>query len=215
MAEYACSCCHTPFLNPHPLDEIGRCPVCRLGLSQFDAAFSYGAYDGKLRELIHLFKYQSVRPLAGPFGRLLITALPLNLAFDAVAPMPMHWFRRWRRGFNQAELLAQAVARHTGRPCLRALKRTRLASAQAGLSAAARRSNASGSFAAKPSPGLRGRHILLVDDVLTTGATARAAAGALKRAGAARVTLLTLARTDRRSSLAVPGQPFTLAMGAS
>lgn len=186
-------------------------------MSEFDAAYSYGSYDGNLRDLIHLFKYARVRSLARPFGRLLISALPLNLRFDAVVPMPMHWLRRWRRGFNQAELLARAVAKHTGLPCLKALRRTRSVPAQAGLTAAQRRRNTTGTFAAaRRKLALEGRHILLVDDVLTTGSTARAAAAVLKRAGAARVTVLTLARADRRHYLGdmSGGQSYTIALGA-
>lgn len=216
MAEYACSCCHTPFLNDHPLDELGRCPLCRLGLSNFDAAFSYGVYDGKLRDLIHLFKYGKVRSLSRPFGRLLIGALPLGMRFDAVVPMPMHWLRRWKRGFNQAELLGRAVARHAGVPLVEALRRTRMAAAQAGLSSSQRRRNVAGSFGIDRPGAIRGQHVLLVDDVLTTGATARAAAGVLKRAGAARVTVLTLARADRRHFIGglSGGTSYTVALGA-
>ena len=215
-AEYSCSCCHTPFLNSYPLDEMGRCPLCRLGLSNFDAAFSYGVYDGKLRDLIHLFKYGKVRSLARPFGRLLIAAMPLGMRFDAIVPMPMHWLRKWKRGFNQAELLARAVARHSGIPLVNALRRTRRAPAQAGLSASQRRRNAAGSFGIRRPEAVRGRHILLVDDVLTTGATARAAASVLKRAGAARVTVLTLARADRRHFIGglSGGSSYTVALGA-
>ena len=65
-----------PFVNRFPLDETGRCALCRLGLRGFDAVYSYGSYEGSLRKLIHLFKYDGVRPLAGTFGRFLAQALP-------------------------------------------------------------------------------------------------------------------------------------------
>lgn len=216
VAEYACSCCHTPFLNPYPLDVLGRCPLCRYGLSEYDAAFAYAAYDGKIRDLIHMFKYGGVQELAQPLGRMIVAGLPLGIPFDAIVPMPMHWLRQLLRGYNQAELLARAVARHTGLPLLNALRRTRAVAPQAGLTRAQRRVNARGSFACRQPQAVTGKKILLVDDVLTTGATARAAAGALKKAGAARVTVLALARADRRQLAGgwSGGTSYTIALGA-
>jgi ComF family protein len=181
------------------LDEAGQCALCRLGFRGFDAAYCYGCYEGALRELIHLFKYDKVRTLAPRFGEWLALALPRETAFDLVVPVPLHWLKRWQRGFNQAELLAREVARRWRAPLLRIARRKRYTAAQAGLTNAQRRKNAAGAFTVKGR--LDGKHVLLVDDVLTTGATASACARALKRAGAARVTLLTLARTDRRTSV--------------
>ena len=200
-AEYFCAACRTPFQSRFPLDEQGRCALCRLGLRGFDAAYSFGAYEGVLRELIHLLKYGRVRSLAGPLGERLASALPLDQHFDVVAPVPLHWRRRLARGFNQAALLARAVARRYAAPVSRALKRRRRTSNQAGLSHAKRRANVSGAFVVRRPDRVRGRRVLLVDDVMTTGATASACAAALKRAGAAYVAVLTLARTDRRMFL--------------
>jgi ComF family protein len=175
-------------------------------LSEYDAAFAYAVYDGKIRDLIHMFKYGGVRELAQPLGRMIIAGLPLGIPFDAIVPMPMHWLRQWLRGYNQAELLARAVAHHTGLPLLNALRRTRAVAPQAGLTRAQRR---------QPQA-VKGKQILLVDDVLTTGATARAAAAALKKAGAARVTVLALARADRRQLAGgwSGGTSYTIALGA-
>ncbi len=183
----------------------------------FDAAYSYGSYEGPLRELVHIFKYGGVQTLAKPFGRFLIAALPFNTPFDVVVPMPMHWFRRWRRGFNQAELLARALTRHTGLPLVHALRRAKSAKAQAGLTRAERRRNVMGAFAPAHAEKFRGKRVLLVDDVLTTGYTARAASSVLKRAGAARVTVITLARADRRHWLeGLSGsEPQSIALGAN
>jgi ComF family protein len=103
--------------------------------------------------------------------------------------------RRWKRGFNQSELLARLLARRTGLPLLKALSRPRSTRAQAGLSNHARRMNVTRAFRARP---VEGKRILLIDDVMTTGSTATACAQALKRAGARRVALLTVARADRR-----------------
>ena len=203
-AEFACSACQTPFASRYPLDGQGLCSLCRLGLPGYEGAYSYGFYDGPLRHLIQLFKFEGVPSLAHPLGRYLVRAVPRDRTFDVVVPMPLHWFRRWRRGFNQSELLAREVARRLGLPLsTRALGRQRHAAPQSGLSSAARRRNVAGLFAVSDRKSIEGRRVLLVDDVLTTGATAQAAAHALKRAGAAQVVVLTLARADRREYVAV------------
>ena len=194
-AEFFCSSCRTPFENSFPLDEAGRCGMCRSGLRGFDAAYSFGAYEGVLRNLIHLFKYGKVRTLAGPLSGLLAQAMPRDEVFDATVPVPLFWLRRIKRGFNQSELLARGLARRTGIPVVNALGRVRPTPTQAGLSNSARRSNVSKAFRARD---VRGKRILLIDDVMTTGATAAACALALKQAGARRVALLTVARVDRR-----------------
>jgi ComF family protein len=143
--------------------------------------------------------------LAAPLGRYLTKALPVDgPLFDLVVPMPLHWFRRWRRGFNQSELLAREVSRRLGLPMAAGvLARRRHAPPQSGLSSAARRRNVAGLFSVKDRLEVEGRRVLLVDDVLTTGATAQSAARALKSAGAAQVVVLTLARADRREFVSV------------
>lgn len=203
-AEYFCVLCRTPFLNRAPLDEEGRCGLCRRGLRAFDAAYSWGAYEGRLRELIHLFKYGGVRPLGKLLGEWMALAMPRELGFDRVVPTPLHWRRRLRRGFNQAELLAREVARRFGKRPENLLRRVRATEVQAGLSHSARRANVAGAFRVRRGVSLEGQRVLLVDDVMTTGATATACAQALKRAGARYVAVLTLARADRRPLLAMP-----------
>lgn len=200
-AEYQCIACRMPFVNRFPLDEEGRCAMCRLGLSGFDAVYSYGSYDGALRKLIHLFKYNGVRPLAAHFGKLLAVALPREERFDLIVPMPLHWRRRWERGYNQARLLAREISKRWNAPVGSVVRRTRWTRPQAGLSNAKRRANVAGVFRMKRGTRLDGMRVLLVDDVLTTGASASACARVLKRAGARRVTVLALARTDRRTLL--------------
>lgn len=185
-------------MTPYPLDENGLCGLCRRGLNGFDAAYSLAAYEGRLRKLIHLFKYGRIATLAAPLGEFLAVAIPRHTPFDAVIPMPLHWRRRWGRGFNQAGLLAREVARRSGVPVIHAVRRKRATPPQAGLTNRQRRLNVAGAFAANPRASVRDLSVLLVDDVLTTGATASACAAALKRAGARRVAVLTLARADRR-----------------
>jgi len=200
-AEFYCVSCRTPFLNRAPLDESGRCALCRLDLNGFDQVYSFGAYEGVLRKLIHVFKFGGVRTLQRPLGALMAQALPRELSFDAVVPMPLHWRRRWQRGFNQSELLAREIARKWSVPVRALVRRKRATAPQAGLTSAQRRKNVQGAFGVKKGMRLKGMRLLLIDDVLTTGATASACARALKRAGAAQVTFLALARRDRRSAL--------------
>lgn len=200
-AEYFCISCRTPFVNSFPLDSEGRCALCRSGLRAFDAAYSYGPYGGTLRELIHLLKYRGIQPLAAPLGGFLLRSLPRDEAFDAIVPVPLHWRRRWQRGFNQAELLARTVAHSTGIPARNMLRRVRATSTQAGLTNSARRRNMIQAFRCGRAEQVRDQRILLVDDVMTTGSTAAACARALKSAGAARVAVLTVARADRRLSV--------------
>ena len=211
-AEYLCAACRAPFASPWPLDEHGLCGLCRRGAHGFDAAYSYGFYDGTLRELIHLLKYGRIHTLAGPLGRFMALALPRDQRIDGIVPVPMHCRRRWERGFNQSVLLAQALAQRTGLPVWKAAaRRSRFTPPQAGLTSAQRRDNMTRAFEVRKPDAVQGRRILLVDDVLTTGATASACARALKRSGAAHVAVLTVARADRRP--AVPFQVSTASWG--
>jgi len=201
-AEFFCISCRTPFQNGFPLDSHGRCSLCRRGVRGFDAAWCYGAYEGVLRELVHLYKYGRIQTLARPLGVLLTAALPGDEQFDLIVPVPLHWRRQWQRGFNQSELLAREIARARGVSMERPLKRTRATQTQAGLSNTERRRNVVAAFVVRwGSYGgrrIQGKRVLLIDDVMTTGSTASSCASALKRAGAARVALLTVARVDRR-----------------
>ena len=197
-AEYFCATCRAPFSSGFPLDEQGRCALCRHGFHGFDEAYTFGFYDGVLKELIQVFKYGGVPTLARPLGQLLARALPRDLRFDVIVPMPMHWRRRLQRGYNQADLLATELAKHTALPVRAAVKRSKATAPQAGLTGAKRRANVITAFRVMKASKVAGLRVLLVDDVLTTGATAGACARELKRAGAMGVTVLTVARADRR-----------------
>src|SRR5581483_10877964 len=124
----------------------GRCAFCRNGVRGFDAACCYGAYEGLLREWIHLYKYGRIKTLARPLGDLLADTVPRDETFDAIVPVPLHWLRQWRRGFNQSELLARDLGRRLGIPVISALRRARVTLVQAGLSNTARRRNVARAF---------------------------------------------------------------------
>jgi ComF family protein len=141
-----------------------------------------------------------MRPLGAVLGEWLARAYPRGERFDALVPMPLHWWKYLRRGFNQSALLAREVSRRTGVPLLASVCRTRSTKAQAGLTRAQRRDNVRASFRVRRPAEVQGRSLLLIDDVQTTGSTVNACARALKRAGAARVCVLTLSRAGRQQN---------------
>jgi ComF family protein len=154
--------------------------------------------DGPARRLVHRLKYSDRGELARPMGRWMARAGADILAgADALAPVPLHSLRLWTRRFNQAAALAHAIAAEAAVPCEPfLLTRVKATQSQVGLSRAQRAENVQGAFRASPQAQarLKGRKIVLVDDVLTSGATANAAARALLRGGAAQVDLLVFAR---------------------
>ena len=177
---------------------LEHCPRCRRGHGLIDAARAAGDYEGALRDILHAFKYEGRRGLAGPLAAMMREAGAGILGdADGVVPVPLHPWRRVRRGFNQSDDLA----RRLGVPVLRALWRVRATAPQTGLNAAARRRNVRRAFRLSPFLSrarrhrlVEGRVIVLVDDVRTTGATIGACAAALKSAGAREVRALTVAR---------------------
>ncbi len=200
QADIFCQACRTPFVDSYALNDHGLCTVCRESLANFDSAYSFGSYEGSLRNLIHLFKYGKIESLARPLSQSLLRAIPLDQNFDVVIAMPMHWRKQWERGFNQAQLLAQPIAKRYGLKLSTNLRRRRYTKPQAGLTESQRRDNLKDSFCVRNAEQLQGKRVLLVDDVFTTGATLRAAAKTLKNANAAHVSALTLARVDRRNA---------------
>jgi len=181
--------------------------VCRRGAVQRDTdrrdefafaqARSFASYEGTLRALIQRLKYDGFRPLAKPLGRFLAEAARRleRQSFDVLVPVPLHPRRERGRGFNQAFLLAAQVSRLRKIPLAAGdCVRVRDTPPQTGLRAAERRKNVAGAFHVPKPQRVRGRRVLLVDDVLTTGATAHACALALRDAGAAGVWVATLAR---------------------
>jgi len=208
-----CSVCGERVLSSYAASDsrgLRRCPVCRRIERPFERAVAYGSYDGGLRELIHLLKYNGVRPAANVLGRMLAEAnAALEPAFEqervAVIPVPLYKSKRHQRRFNQAELIALAALKvHSagGRLHLAAdlLERTRDTQSQIGLTSHQRRENMRGAFAVPRAAEVTGREVLLVDDVYTTGTTASECARVLRRAGASQVWVATVARTQKMAS---------------
>jgi ComF family protein len=177
---------------------LERCPRCRRKPPLVHAARAAGEYEGALRDILHAFKYDGRRSLARPLGAQLRTAGgDLLRDADCVVPVPLHGWRRLRRGFNQADELA----RQLGPPVVHPLWRARATPPQTGLTAAARRHNVRGAFVLSPllsrrsrARWLADRTVVLVDDVRTTGATLNACAAVLLDAGARDVRARTVAR---------------------
>ncbi len=175
----------------------------------FERAVAYARYEDRMREAIHALKYEGMHPAARRMGAMLAQAVA-KLAGEApqamlVVPVPLHRSKHAQRGFNQARVLAghaRAALRRSHAEwkldlAPTTLMRIRATDTQAGLSPRARRMNVRGAFQVTDAEAVRGRDVLLVDDILTTGATARAASQALKRAGAKSVWVATLARAGR------------------
>jgi ComF family protein len=152
--------------------------------------------DGPARRLVHRLKYSDRMELARPMGAWMARAGADILAeADALAPTPLHFTRAWRRQFNQAAALAREISRLCGTPCETGLlDRVKPTRSQVGLNRVQRAANMQGAFRCPPAAPLSGRRIVLVDDVLTSGATANAASRALLRGGAESVDVLVFAR---------------------
>ena len=178
----------------------GLCGECRTRRRLFSYARAAVRYGPIAREALHAFKFGGRRALAAPLAELLaelgLGALP-GAAPDLLVPVPLHAHRERERGYNQSALLAKRLGQVWGVPVAPdALGRATATAPQTDLDAAARRQNVRGAFVVRRPELIVGRHVLLVDDILTTGATVGECARCLTRAGAAAVGVLTVARVD-------------------
>jgi ComF family protein len=192
-----CAMCGLPF--PHPMGDGAICGDCARQRPNWDRARSVLRYDKNSRRLVLMLKHGDQTHLAGAFGRWMWRAGGEVLAnADLLVPVPLHWTRLFARRFNQSALLAQAIHAAGGPPVAADwLVRRRRTPSQGTLGPLARARNVRGAFALKRGRDVKGRRIVLIDDVLTTGATAEECARVLRRAGAAYVGVLVLARALR------------------
>lgn len=172
-----------------------RCARCLAQTPAFDEVFSLGPFESPLRDAVHALKYGGRHRSARGLARRIVERAPGGLfeGVDALVAVPLGSNRERERGFNQASLLAQALAELSGKRAVDGLRRIRETAPQTGLGAEARAANVRGAFAAS---GRFAGTYLLVDDVATTGATLEACASALKSAGARVVRAVTVARAE-------------------
>jgi ComF family protein len=196
----ACFCCARP-LAAAGLPEGYLCGACRQRPPAFERLRAAWAYRPPLDAVIHGLKFQRLQYLAEHLAEGMAQRLSGELAgCSAVVAVPLHWRRRWSRGFNQARAIAEPLAERLGLPLLPALVRSRSTPPQSSLDRKARLVSPRGAFRGRSAGRFRrwelaGQTVVLVDDVVTTGATLDAAARALRRAGAARVVAVAAART--------------------
>jgi ComF family protein len=210
-----CKCCGEAldmdgvrFAGQYPSEGI-LCSPCRMVPPEFARAVAYGVYEDELREMIHLLKYERMSAIARPLGEMLARSIDTLRGAAAaellVVAVPLFPGKQRERGYNQAALLADAALVHLKRSApewklLSAhemLLRKRDTESQFNLSPKGRRRNLQGAFAVLTDAKIIGREVLLIDDIYTSGATARECARVLRRAGATRVWIATLARAQR------------------
>jgi ComF family protein len=201
----ACSICGE-VLEFSAAEPAPVCGLCRRVPPNFDFAISFAAYEGALRRLVHLLKYEQLRPAAEVIGNLLSMAVLARQFADGrvlVAPVPLHGSKKRQRGFNQSELIARSALRHLHSSGFelqsRILRRVRPTVSQTGLTRHQRRENVRGAFVVAAPELVKGRAVMIVDDVYTTGTTLNECARILRNAGARQVVVATAARVYRQS----------------
>jgi ComF family protein len=214
-----CGVCGELLLGQLVVGQEPLCGLCQRARPAYERAFAFGPYEGTLRDLIHLLKYQRVAPAARPLGEFAAPALCAALrgaGQDAVlVPIPLYSAKSRQRTFNQAEEIAREAVQACGgkiKVDAKLLARVRETKSQTGLTRHQRRENVRGAFAvpAKLKGAVKGRNIILLDDVFTTGTTAEECARVLKRAGAAQVWVVTVARVSKLETASLPREQSLL-----
>jgi ComF family protein len=176
----------------NPAGEVA-CASCQGRAFYFSGNRAVYAYEDLIRDMIHDMKFRRKRPIAEGMGILLANALAKNISCDLFVPVPMHPHKKRLRGFNQAEILAEALAQKTRIPAANALKRILDTPPQSGLSPRGRMENMADAFISNKKIEIRGKKICLTDDIFTTGATLNACAKTLIENGAAEIVCVTFA----------------------
>jgi len=193
-----CTICGIPFIGAGGNHICGQ---CQTQPPHFDSALAHLLYEESARDLIHTFKYSHKTHLRRPLALLALEGLTEFISDrtpDVIIPVPLHRSRLRSRGFNQAVLLGELFSSRLSLPMLTdGISRTRQTEPQIELSADDRRINVKGAFAVNRLGGILEKRILLLDDVMTTGSTVNECAKVLKKAGAASVVVVTLARTAK------------------
>jgi competence protein ComFC len=191
-----CQQCSQPFEGA--IEGGFTCSNCQDRTFHFDCAVTHYLSRGVVREFVHRFKYDRHFYLRHPLAEWMAEALEDERIraqpFDAFVPVPLHAARFRERDFNQAEVLADLLARRTGQPVLQALKRIRYTTTQTRLDRDQRMENLRNAFRVRHAAAVQNRHLILVDDVFTTGSTVEECARVLRKAGAASVRVVTVAR---------------------
>src|SRR5688572_2887077 len=188
--------------TPHQISPGQRCGHCRTSRLHFTQTVAVGVYQGALKQAVLDMKRPACLPLTMSMAELFWSARGGEIEAlqpDLVVPIPMHWWRRVRQGTNSPDLLAEIIGRRLGRPVAARMLRRRWRPPQGGLSPHRRRLNLRGAMRVRRRRDLAGLRILLIDDVLTTGATCSEAGRALRQAGAADVVVAVLARGEGES----------------
>ena len=218
LRETLCAACGERIPSPFTGQAVPdlRCGLCQRLEPPFARAVAYGSYETGLRELVHLLKFDGVRPAAKILGAKLaqaMVAIEPGIAKGTVLviPVPLYKGRRRQRGFNQAELITRAALRHVPRErfvlACDVLRRKRDTHSQVALTSHQRRENLRGAFSIARAEKMVGREVVLVDDVYTTGATAMECSRVLRRAGAAKVWVVTVGRTMKSVTYSVERKP--------
>jgi len=218
----SCSICGEA-LEFEPTELIATCGMCRRLAPRFDFALSFGSYDGSLRQLVHLLKYEQLRPAAQVLGSKLACAIEES-RFEGdrpvlVVPVPLHRAKLRQRGFNQSELITRSALKHLSlsrfEPHSGNLRRVRATDSQTGLTRHQRRENVRGAFTVTAPERMKDRSVLIVDDVYTTGTTLNECARVIRAAGAAQIVVATVARVYRPVAKLVLGEALNQEGNAS